>query len=214
MSAGPVLSAESYPDECWMFDNANALAALRMADALDGTDHRALCTAWVDAARKHLIHPGTGILISEYTMSGMHLDGPEGSTIWMVAHALQVVDPELARDQYDRARRELRRPILGFDVAREWPVSARGQSDIDSGFVIPVIDASPASSGLALIGAAAFRDAEFLGGLLRSLEMAAFPSRQSGRLRYYASNQVGDAALYYATVLGPLWAEVQRRNAR
>lgn len=32
MKEGRVLSAESYPDECWMFDNTAALAAMRMAD--------------------------------------------------------------------------------------------------------------------------------------------------------------------------------------
>jgi uncharacterized protein YjaG (DUF416 family) len=35
--------------------------------------------------------------------------------------------------------------------------------------------------------------------------MAAFPSRKNGQLKYCASNQVGDAALLYARVLGPLW---------
>jgi hypothetical protein len=212
MTGRPVLSAESYPDECWTFDNANALASLRMADALDGTDHRPLCRAWVQSAKEHLIHPKTGILASEYTLAGSTLDGPEGSSIWMVSHALQLVDGEFARDQYARARKELRRRICGFDVSREWPVSARGEVDIDSGLVIPVIDASPGASGLALMGAAAFGDGEFLSGLLGSLEMAAFPSRRGGRLRYHASNQVGDSALLYATVLGPLWDEVKRRN--
>ncbi len=212
MKSRPMLSAESYPDECWTFDNANALAALRMADALDGTDHRALCRAWVAGAKEHLVHKKTGLLASEYTLPGSVLDGPEGSTIWMAAHALQLVDEPFARDQYDRARKELRRRVFGFDVSREWPLSARGEADIDSGLVIPVVDASPGASGLALMGAAAFGDTEFLSGLLTSLELAGFPVRKGGRLRYAGSNQVGDAVLLYATVLGPLWAEVKRRN--
>ena len=66
----PVLSAESYPDECWTFDNANALAALRMADALDGTDHRPLCRAWVQSAKERLVHKKTGIVASEYQLEG------------------------------------------------------------------------------------------------------------------------------------------------
>ncbi len=39
MARGPVSSAESYPNECWMFCNAVALAALRVGDALDRTDY-------------------------------------------------------------------------------------------------------------------------------------------------------------------------------
>ncbi len=212
MRESPVLFAESYPDECWTFDNANALAALRMSDALDGTDHRPLCREWVERAKERLLDRGTGILLSTVTLSGKRIEGPEGSTIWMAAHALQLADEAFARDQYDRARRELRRRICGFDVAREWPAGERGSQDIDSGIVIPLVDASPASSGLALVGAAAFGDREFLSGLLASLELAGFPVRRGGRLRYAAGNAVGDAALLYAAVQGPLWAEVLRRS--
>src|ERR1700722_7299242 len=38
----PHLALESYPDECWTFDHAVALAAIRIADYLDGSDHSAL----------------------------------------------------------------------------------------------------------------------------------------------------------------------------
>lgn len=211
MKRSPSLSAESYPDECWTFDNANALAAVKISDVLDGGDHRPFFRQWVEHARSKLTDPRTGILLSEYTRAGAPMDGPEGSSIWMAAHALQLVDEPFARDQYERARRELRRTILGFDVCREWPVEGRGMQDIDSGVVIPIIDASPGASGLALVGASAFSDHSFYRGLLKSLEMAAFPVREKGTVRYAASNQVGDAVLLYSTVLGPLWEEVRRR---
>jgi len=42
LRSNPLLAMESYPDECWMFDHAVALAAIRLSDALDGTDHSAL----------------------------------------------------------------------------------------------------------------------------------------------------------------------------
>jgi len=211
MRRSPSLSAESYPDECWTFDNTTALAAMRIADVLDATDHRDLSRDWVSHARQHLLDPGTGLLISEYTRSGRAMDGPEGSSLWMAVHMLQLVDEPFARHQYERARQELRRSICGFDISREWPVQSRGQPDIDSGIVIPLVEASPGASGLALLGARAFGDEEYYCGLLRSLNMAAFPIREKGALRFAASNQVGDAALLYSTVLGPLWAEVTRR---
>jgi len=47
--------AESYPNECWTFDHAIAIAALRCADAVDGTDPRALCESWVAMARQRLV---------------------------------------------------------------------------------------------------------------------------------------------------------------
>src|SRR5206468_2019773 len=47
MRKSKVLAAESYPDECWMFDHAVALAAIKLADWLDGTDHSAFSREWI-----------------------------------------------------------------------------------------------------------------------------------------------------------------------
>ena len=210
MRANRLMALESYPDECWTFDHAVALAAFKVADRLDGTDHSALCRQWVATAKAHLVHKETGLLVSAYDTDGRPLYGPEGSTIWMVAHCLQVVDESFARDQYDRARQELGRITLGFGYGTEWPASWQGPRDIDSGFVIPGFEVSAGSSGMAFMAAASFQDWRFLQALATTLDMAAFPSRQSGQLKYCASNQVGDAAMLYATVLGPLWERVAK----
>ncbi|MFO7899876.1 MAG: hypothetical protein R6V58_12550 [Planctomycetota bacterium] len=214
MSRSPLLTAESYPDECWMFDHVNALAAIRIGDALDGTDHSEFIRRWLRTAKKRLTHDETGLLISSWFYDGTHKQGPEGSTIWMVAHALQLVDPAFARDQYERAERELVERVLGFAYAREWPDSWQGLMDIDSGPIIPGVGASAGSSGLAFVGASAFGDRPLLRGLLTSLDFAAFPVERAGGLRYAASNQVGDAVLLYATVQGPLWRKVRQELPR
>jgi hypothetical protein len=208
----PHLVLESYPDECWMFDHVVALAAMRMADKLDGSDHSALIRDWLVMARERLVHKESGLLISSFTTDLNPLDGPEGSTLWMVAHCLQVLDEEFARDQYERARKELGRTTLGFAYSREWPNTWTGQADVDSGPIFPVFNISAGSSGMALIGAAAFKDQAYLSSLARTLEFAAFPSRKAGGLKYCASNQVGDAALLYAATLGPLWEKVRNPN--
>lgn len=200
---------ESYPNECWMFDHAVAMAALRLADRLDGTDHSKVINDWLAYAKQKLVDPKTGLLISSFTADGHALDGPEGSSIWLVAHCLQVVDPEFARDQYRRAHHELAQSHCGFGSAREWPASWNGPADVDSGPIIPVLNISAGSSGLALLGAAAFGDDDYLASLAATLDFAAFPKRTRGELKYCASNQVGDAVMLYAAVLGPLW-EVKR----
>jgi hypothetical protein len=210
LERGPVLSGESYPDECWTFCNAAALAALRVHDALDGTDHRALCRRWVARAKERLVDPLTGLLPSSYAWDGRIKDGPEGSSIWFVAHALAVVDEPFARDQYERAVRELEVRALGFRLAREWPRGAEGHVDVDSGPIVPGLEASASSSGLAFLAASTFDDADLLRGLLASLDFAGFPVEEGGALRYAAGNQVGDAVLLYAMVQGPLWSKVRR----
>jgi hypothetical protein len=204
---------ESYPDECWMFDHCVALAAIKLADHLDGSDHSALLHDWVAMAKTKLVHRESGLLVSSFTTDGVPLDGPEGSTIWMVAHLLQPVDEAFARDQYERARKELGEVTMGFGYAHEWPQSWPGPEDIDSGPIIPVLKISAGSSGMAFIGASAFNDEKFLSALAATLDFAAFPSRKSGALKYCASNQVGDAALLYAATLGPLWGKIKSSSA-
>jgi hypothetical protein len=205
----PRMLLESYPDQCWMFDHCVALDAIKLADYLDGSDHSTLIHDWIAMAKRRLVDPQSGLLISSFETDGTPLDGPEGSTIWMVAHSLQLLDEEFARDQYQRARKELGEITLGFGYAHEWPKSWKGPADVDSGPIIPFFEISAGSSGMALIGASAFDDDKFLKSLAVTLNFAAFPSRTHGRLKYCASNQVGDAALLYAATLGPLWQKVK-----
>lgn len=209
MERGPVLSAESYPDECWTFCNTIALAALRVNDAVTGEDHAALLRRWVATARERLVDEDTGLLVSSYTRDGAHLDGPEGSSIFMAAHMLQIIDPDFARDQYRLARQHLGVSFAGFGWAREWPTSWEGPADVDSGPIVPVVGASAGASGMALLGAASFGDEAWSARLHTSLAFAAFPTRDDdGRLRYAASNQVGDAVLLYSLAQGPLWERI------
>lgn len=205
MARSPTRSLESYPDECWTFCNTVALAALRLYDARTGADHRETLAAWSRAARARLTDPRTGMLISSFTVQGRVGDGPEGSSIFLAAHMLQLVDAPLARAQYGLARRALGRSALGFGWAREWPAGATARADVDSGPTVPVLGANPGASGLALLGAAAFGDDDWLRELLTSVRLAAFPQRTQHGVTLAAGNAVGDAVLLYALTMGPLW---------
>lgn len=211
MRKSPTLSGESYPNECWTFCNTTALAGLAMLDRTAETDHSSLARDWVAHARAHLIDPETGLLVSSYTYDGRVLDGPEGSSLWMSAANLLLVDEAFARDQYARARSQLGASFLGFGWAREWPrrgsAEASTQADVDSGPLVPFIDASAGSSGLALLGASAFGEEKWLGALLSSLELVGFRDEATGR--YRSSNDLGDAVLLYALSFGPLWQRVK-----
>jgi len=203
---GPALLAESYPDEVWLFCNTVALAALRLGDRALGTDHSDLIARWLISAKSRLVDRRTGLLVSETTYDGTVQDGPEGSTIWLVADMLQVIDPAFAADQYARAKHELAGGALGFAWASEWPASWQGPEDVDSGPTIPLLNANAGASGLAIVGAAAFDDAEFQAGLIASLGIGAFPvSNGDGELHFAAGNDLADAVILYALSHGPLW---------
>ena len=208
MQSSPVLSAESYPDECWIFCNCVALAAIRISDVLDGQDHSALIKQWIRIAKSKLTDDQTGLLLSSYSVAGDPRDGPEGSSIWMATHCLALVDRQFAEDQYARAKKQLAGGLLGFGYAREWPDSWTSGRDIDSGPVVPILKISPSSSALALIAARTFNDTGFLSQLLTTVRFTAFPIETDGILKYAASNQLGDAVLLYAMVLGPVWDKV------
>jgi len=208
MQKGPILCAESYPDECWLFCNSVGLAAIKVGDFLDGTDHGEFFGRWLESAKKNLIDKETGILVSAFDLSGKSVsDGPEGSTIWLVAHCLQVIDPEFAREQYWLARKQLKSSFFGFGYAYEWP-GGKGHDDVDSGPIIPIINLSAGSTGLAFLGAASFNDQEYLTSLYRSLEMGAFPLPTGQGVKYCASNAVGDAVLLYSITQGPAWQKI------
>lgn len=200
LRSSPSLSGESYPDECWTFCNTTALAGLSMLDRVEGSSrHTALAAAWVEHAKAHLVDPRTGLLVSSYTWEGTTLDGPEGSSLWMSATNLLEVDEDFARDQYVRARRELGVSFLGFGWAREWPRGVPARPDVDSGPIVPFLEASAGSSGLAFLAASAFGDKELLEALFASIELAGFRDPATGR--YRAGNEVGDAVMLHALSL-------------
>ncbi len=209
LRASPLLFAESYPDEGWVFCNSVALAALGVSDAALGTDHSTLIARWIASARRTLVDPKSQMLISSFHMNGAPRDGPEGSTLWFATHMLALVDPSFAAEQYALAREKLGKSALGFAWASEWPAEWPNHDDIDSGPTVPLVNANAGSSGCALLAAATFHDDAFLDGLISSLELAAFPFERDAQLHFAAGNTLADGVVLYALVQGPLWCAVQ-----
>jgi len=88
-----------------------------------------------------------------------------------------------------------------FGWAREWPRGAPMDPDVDSGPIVPLLDASAGSSGLAILGASAFHDEPWRDALLASLELGGVPDREHATWR--ASNAVGDAVVFYSRSMTP-----------
>lgn len=217
MRNGTVLCAESYPNECWLFCNSVALAALRMSDRLDGTRHEAFFEKWVGQAKARLIDASNGGLISTFALDGTPLmvgHGVEGSSLWLAAHMLQVVNADFARTQYDVAVQTLQGDFMGFSYSREWPKGVGPMADIDSGPSIPFLGASASASGLALVASRSFGDRTCYRRMMASLNLVGFPVRRAGGLSYAAANEVGDAVAFYAASSGPLWEKLRPEAPR
>ena len=210
MEQSPVLCAESYPDESWLFCNSIALAAIKVGDYLDGTDHSEFFARWLKSAKENLIDKESGLLVSSFDFAGKTVfDGPEGSTIWLVAHCLKLIDPAFAEEQYRLATKHLKTSMGYFGYAYEWP-GGIGHDDVDSGPIIPLLNLSAGSTGLAFVGAATFGDREYLAALYRSLELGAFPVYDANGVKYCGSNTVGDAVLLYSMAQGPAWEKIMK----
>ena len=214
MKESPVLAAESYPDECWLFCNSIAIATIKIGEVLDANGNEEFIQDWLIKIKKYLVDSKTGLLCASYMVNGDLQQGPEGSSIWLAAHCLQLVDKTFALDQYKRAKKELACSLLGFGYAKEWPASYTGPADVDSGPIVPLIEASAGSSGLAFLGAGAFDDREYFQELLTSLNYGGFSIEKNGCLSYQASNQVGDSVLLYSMVVGPLWKKIGQLSQR
>ena len=211
IEASPVLCAESYPDECWLFCNPLALAAIKVSDVVEGEDHTDLFQRWERVACAKLIEPKTGLLYSAVTLDGRMLQPPEGSSLWVAVYGLKPVLPDLARQEYDLQRQKLAGRVGAWSFGREGPVGIEGEFDIDSGFT--PFGMGPASTGFAMLDAKEYGDREFLGGLMRFVELIGVPKVEDGRKRYLASNFVGDVVFFLGKTTGPAWREVERRSA-
>lgn len=206
MSSTPCCSWPSYPDECWAFCNTLALAALRALTVLDGTPYHTLAERFVAAAKRSLRDSDTGLLVSAYTVAGHHREDPEGSSIWATTHFLRAVDVGFADAQYVRAREHFGRNWLGFGFGREWV--SRGMTDVDSGMVVPLVGASPSSSGLAFLAARSAGDTRFYRSLHASLSLFGLPRDNDGLRSYRAGNAVGDTVILAGCTAGPLWERI------
>jgi len=148
------------------------------------------------------------MLASSFDMAGRPGEGPEGSSIFLVSVALQPLDPELARDQYDRARAALGQRFLVWGYAREWPAGAHAGVDVDSGPLVPGLQASASASGFALAASRGFEDREWNGQLVAGLGAAEAVMAVDPALARAADNPLGQAVVLWGLGFGPLWARL------
>ncbi len=198
---------ESYPNEAWAFCITTALLSLHINDVVDGTDHGALIAAYTDRMRTNLIDENTGLIGSDWAVSGDALDGTEGSSVWWVSTGLLLLDPDLAAAQYTGAQDALLGGLPGMAWSREWPGDAQS-SDIDSGPIVPFFNASPAASGFALVAASAHGDDATRARLVRAIRASDVLLTLDPRLSQMAEAPMGDAILQVGLGFGPLWERV------
>jgi hypothetical protein len=151
LDAGRSPFLEAYPSRSWPVDSVVAMAALRTADRVAGSDHGALVERWL-ARTEALMDPATGLLphVTD-PATGRALEGPRATSQSVIQRFWPVVDPAGAPHAYGRFRELFVTSVLGTVGVREYPPGVDGAGDVDSG---PLVRGVSASATVVTIGAA------------------------------------------------------------
>ncbi len=146
----PFFNAPSFAGDAhrWPADQAVVLRALHLYDQARETQlHVAPLEAWVEVMERHR-DPETGLYVSELTGADTSSPSPRGCALTWTVRYLAPVAPEVARDQWERAKDHHLQwlgPLAGF---REWPRGMDGPADVDSGPIVMGVGAAATAFGL------------------------------------------------------------------
>jgi hypothetical protein len=161
---------ETFPGQIFIPDNAVTIASLSIAQLTLGVDYKRPITAWLAQTRGHLLDPTTGLIRPWIDSNGRGIGPPRGSYAAWTIYYLNWIDRNLAQDQYQllKANFAVKLPF-GLAALREYPPGYDGPADVDSGPVI--FGLSTSGTGFMVAGARLSNDAEYLQGLLATVEL-------------------------------------------
>lgn len=183
---------ETYPGQTWTADNVVAYAAIALFDRVHGTDHGALFRRFEAHARRHLLDPDTGTIVFRADRGGRGFGRSRGSGVGWNGFYLPFFAPELAAEQYERAKAAfLVRLPFGAAALREWPPGLDRPGDVDSGPL--VMGLSPSGTAFFLAGARQARDDDVFAALLRTAGLVGFAQDDPAGRHDALAPVVGDA---------------------
>ncbi len=183
---------ETFPGRIFIPDNAVAIASLSIAQLTLGIDYYGPISAWLAQTRGFLLDPATGLIRPGIDSGGKGVGRPRGSYAAWTVYYLNWVDRNFAQEQYRllKANFAVKLPF-GLAALREYPRGYHGRADVDSGPVIWGL--STAGTGFMIAGARLSKDADYLQGLLASVEVAGGTVSAGGFRHYLFSPVVGEA---------------------
>lgn len=203
--ASGVYNARSFPGSpMWPADQTVTLLAMKLYDETHGTSlHEEPLRGLLGVLRQRA-DPRTGLFPSALSPVE-NADVPRGcATSWSVLYLAQL-EPDVAFNQYTRARAHLRENILGVGGFREWPRGRGGGQNVDSGPI--VLGVGMAATALGLGPARVFRDDESYTVIRRTALLFGVPAwwRSGG---YLAAPILGEAILFDGRTARPWFGQV------
>ena len=193
----PILNLPTYPDEAiYVPDMLVAIVALaEYARQHDGT-YASTVEKWKKLMLNQFVDPTTGLIHSFIWPEMPEVSLPvKGSYSALSCYYLTLIDPEMAKDQYEHLKRHFlkERPITGIKEYAEWsPFLA---FDIDAGVIIWGL--SPTGTAFAAGSATFFHDTTFRRSILKTAEQAGTTVSFGGKTHYVLADfaLVGEAIM-------------------
>ncbi len=188
------LNLPTYPGESiYVPDMLVAIVALDAYSQLNRGEYASTVQAWLDRAKREWIDDETGLLASCLTEDGKPIGAVKGSYSALNCYYLTFIDPDLARQQYERLKDALLQtsPLTGI---REYhDRSCWLGLDIDAGPI--VCNLSPSGTAFAIGCATRFHDAEVRQNLLKTAEIAGATLTWGNKSHYWLADfaLVGEA---------------------
>jgi len=199
--ASPVAHAPSYPGSpMWPADQAVTLLALRLYDEIHHTHLLdAPLEGWLRTMKTHT-DPATGLFQSSVSPL-VYAKTPRGCALSWTSLYFAQVDPEVAREQYQRYRDHMSADVLGIGGFREWPIDReKGGMDADSGPILGGV--GMAATGLGLGPARLFGDADRYTAIRRAALTFGIPSVLPSH-GYDTAPILGEAILFHGRTARP-----------
>lgn len=191
----PLNNIPTYPDEpVYIPDMMVAVVALSDYAKINNGRYAETVNKWIDRAKTEWLDPETGLLVSFLDDNGMITEAPvKGSYSALNCYYLTKVDPDFARDQYERLKSIFYQsfPLSGIKEYHDH-MCWLGM-DIDAGPVI--MNLSPSATAFAIGSATYFGDNEFRAKLLKTAEIAGHTVTRNDRRHYLLADiaLVGEA---------------------
>jgi len=196
---------DDYPAQCYPTDVAAAIAAIKRADSLLGTDHSEFIKRSIRAFEGNLLDPVTGLPPYFADAQGGMIDDSRGcSNQWGITWATQLW-PDTAKEWYNNFEKfywQRRYGMVGFREFLKDAKEGEWHIDVDSGPVVAGFGVSASSFGLGAARASNRFDhayplgAEIIAGALPLAEGTLLTARYLSNAAH--AKYVGEASLLFS----------------
>lgn len=188
---------ESYPGACWPADAFPAIASLCIHDRLYGPHYSDLILRWKSRVFTN-IDQSTGLIAhSIECSSGKPTSGARGCSSALMIRFLFDIDTAVAKQQYNRFRKQFLTSLFGIPVFREYPKGMNGKGDIDAGPVVFGVGSAATIVGFGTAKCAG--DASLAESMFQSFEALGVPVTMASKKRYALGVlPIGDAFLLWS----------------